>query len=268
MFNNLVESSSHRSEFRRRGSFFLFTTASYALFFVIAGIVSIYAYDARMEDQNLEIVTMMPLVDLTTPEQPAATASPSRPNASRNSDSQTNYSQRRIAMAAVDQPEIAPAKISTTPNPSLPMPKGGVFVRIGGPDSDPGPGKSQPGNGRLAQSNATIIIPNIGTPPPAPVQAPVPKVLRKAIINGEALSLPKPPYPEMAKQLKIQGMVSIQVLIDESGQVVSAKAVSGNHFLVREAQKAAYQARFSPTLLRDQPVKVSGVITYNFVLQQ
>src|SRR6266536_2622922 len=53
MFSNLIESSSHRSEFKRRGSFFLFTTASYALLFVIAGVVSIYAYDARMEDQSL-----------------------------------------------------------------------------------------------------------------------------------------------------------------------------------------------------------------------
>ena len=74
MFSNLIESSSHGSEFKRRGSFFLFTTASYALLFVIAGVVSIYAYDARMEDQNLEIVTMMPLVDLPAPERPPQAA--------------------------------------------------------------------------------------------------------------------------------------------------------------------------------------------------
>ncbi len=46
MFNNLIESSSHRSELKRRGSFFLFTTATYALLFVLAGVASIYAYDA------------------------------------------------------------------------------------------------------------------------------------------------------------------------------------------------------------------------------
>ncbi|MGH9971489.1 MAG: hypothetical protein ACREBG_27345, partial [Pyrinomonadaceae bacterium] len=66
MFNNLIESSSHRGELRRRGSFFLFTTAGYALLLVVAGVASIYAYDARLEDQSLEIVTMMPLVDLPT----------------------------------------------------------------------------------------------------------------------------------------------------------------------------------------------------------
>jgi protein TonB len=60
--------------------------------------------------------------------------------------------------------------------------------------------------------------------------------------------------------------VSVQVLVDLDGRVISAKALSGSPFLIVEAQKAALQARFSPTLLSDQPVKVSGVITYNFVL--
>jgi TonB family protein len=71
----------------------------------------------------------------------------------------------------------------------------------------------------------------------------------------------------MARQMRIQGTVGVQVLIDESGRVISAKAVSGNPALVHAAQKAALDARFSPTKLGDQPVKVSGVITYNFVLQ-
>ena len=87
------------------------------------------------------------------------------------------------------------------------------------------------------------------------------------MINGEAIELPKPPYPQLAKTNRIQGMVSVQVLIDESGKVVSAHALSGNAFLTTEAVRAAYRARFSPTKIGDQPVKVSGTITYNFVLQ-
>lgn len=265
MFSNLIESSLHGSEFRRRGSFLLFTTASYTLLFVIAGMVSIYAYDARMEDRNLEIVTMMPLVDLPVPVQPPVPAPVSRPISSTNPANNRNYSQREIAMADLNRPTIVPDKISTTANANLPMPKG--VVRLGLPDSDPGPGNSETGSGGQVSGNSAVVVP-IDSPPPPPVQPPVPKVVRKQIINGEAVSLPKPPYPEMAKQLKIHGMVSVQVLVDETGRVVSAKAVSGNAFLVREAQKAAFQARFAPTLLGDQPVKVSGVITYNFVLQQ
>ena len=52
------------------------------------------------------------------------------------------------------------------------------------------------------------------------------------MLNGEALSLPKPPYPPIAKQLRIQGAVNVQVVISETGKVISAKAVSGNAALV------------------------------------
>ena len=87
------------------------------------------------------------------------------------------------------------------------------------------------------------------------------------MITGLALQLPKPSYPPLAKQSGAHGAVSVQVLIDESGKVISAKAVLGNPLLRAAAQQAAYSARFSPTRLGDQAVKVSGVITYNFVLQ-
>jgi TonB family protein len=61
--------------------------------------------------------------------------------------------------------------------------------------------------------------------------------------------------------------VNVQVVISETGKVISAKAAFGNAALTAAAQQAALQARFSPTMLGDQPVKVSGIITYTFVLQ-
>ena len=70
----------------------------------------------------------------------------------------------------------------------------------------------------------------------------------------------------MAKNIRVQGRVSVQVLIDEQGRVMSAKAVDGHPLLVAAAQQAALQARFKPTLLSQVPVKVSGVITYDFKL--
>jgi len=72
--------------------------------------------------------------------------------------------------------------------------------------------------------------------------------------------------PQMAKIARVQGKVTIQVLIDETGNVVSAKAMSGPPLLIVESQRAAMQARFSPTMINGQAVKVSGVITYNFIL--
>jgi len=57
----------------------------------------------------------------------------------------------------------------------------------------------------------------------------------------------------------------VQVLIDETGKVIQAKA-TGHPLLVVEAKRAAMQARFSPTIVGETPVKISGVITYNFVM--
>jgi len=131
--------------------------------------------------------------------------------------------------------------------------------REGGTISGPGPL-----TGRVVQPPAIVTL--VDQPPPPPDPPKQPKIVSKGVITGLAVSLPKPLYSEIAKKMRIQGMVSVQVLVDETGRVVSAKALGGSPFLVPEAQKAALQARFSPTILNDQPVKVSGVITYNFVL--
>ncbi len=268
MFNNLIESSSHTREFKRRGSFVLFTAATYFLLFVIAGVMSIYAYDARLEDQNTEIITMLNPVDLaplkTTPSKP--NAAPPKGNASRQ-----NVAEREIAMARVNDPRIAPDNVSAAPNKNLPIPPAGLYT-ITGRDRDPvGPGGSEgpgSGNGHAIAGGGSRVI-EVGTPPPAvTIEKSVPRIMSKGVINGEAISLPKPTYPSLAKQLRIQGTVSVQILIDESGKVISAKVVSGNPSLATAARQAAFGARFSPTRLSDQPVKVSGVITYNFVLQQ
>jgi TonB family protein len=56
----------------------------------------------------------------------------------------------------------------------------------------------------------------------------------------------------------------VQVTVDEQGKVTSASAVSGHPLLRASAVAAAYAARFSPTTLSGKPVKIKGVITYNF----
>jgi TonB family protein len=97
---------------------------------------------------------------------------------------------------------------------------------------------------------------------------PVPRPpVQGGVLNGKAISKPQPPYPAIARAARASGTVVVQILVDESGRVISARAVSGHPLLQQAAVAAARQARFSPTLLSGQPVKVSGVITYNFVLQ-
>jgi TonB family protein len=76
--------------------------------------------------------------------------------------------------------------------------------------------------------------------------------------------LVKPPYPPAAKAVHASGAVNVQVTIDESGNVISASATSGHPLLKAAAVQAARSSKFSPTLLSGQPVKVTGVIVYNF----
>lgn len=266
MFNNLIESSSHAREFKRRGSFVLFTTVTYGVLLVVMGVISVYAYDARLEQQSLEIVTLISPQDFA-PEPVARPASPERPRASDNNN-ESNIPMRQTAMAPVDTPQVVPDRVSATPNKNLPVPTG--MYTIGARDYDPPGGAGGPGTpggtGRVVTAPQRI---EIEEPPPAPEPPQkTPKVVHKGVITSQAIELPRPNYPPPAKQMGIQGAVSIQVLIDESGRVISAKALNGSPFLTNEASRAAMQARFSPTMLNGQPVKVSGIITYNFVLNR
>lgn len=97
----------------------------------------------------------------------------------------------------------------------------------------------------------------------SPAKAPI----SGGVLNDKAINLPQPAYPPVAKAARQSGTVVVQVTIDERGCVVAARAASGPPLLQAAAVKAAYQARFSPTKLSGQPVKVTGVITYNFVLE-
>ena len=268
MFNNLIESSSHKTELRRRGSYFLFTTAIYVVLFTVAGVVSIYAYDARLEEPPIEIVMLSPL-----DYQPPAPAPTNRPPASVSQEHSKASAQavRRDPMASVNVPQVAPNWVSAQPNTNPPVPDRGGYT-VGNYNSDPiaHPGGSDRSNGPggvVTGGRGNLVI-KVEAPPEPPVKKAVPpRVISKGPITGEATYLPKPAYPPIAKSMRAQGAVSVQVLIDETGKVVSAQAVSGNPVFLHAAKQAALQARFKPTRLGDQPVKVSGVITYNFVLQ-
>jgi len=81
------------------------------------------------------------------------------------------------------------------------------------------------------------------------------------MLNGKAIYLPTPEVPAS----EASGVVLVQILIDEQGAVIEAKAVSGPRHLHPAAENAARLARFSPTLMMGEPVRVSGTLSYNFV---
>jgi TonB family protein len=84
------------------------------------------------------------------------------------------------------------------------------------------------------------------------------------VLNSKALSLSKPDTPADAKTAGASGAVAVQVTVDETGNVSEAKAVSGHPLLQQVSVNAALQAKFAPTSLMGEPVKVTGVIIFNF----
>lgn len=116
-------------------------------------------------------------------------------------------------------------------------------------------------------ANQQVPLVDLGSePPPSPGPKPILKPVSGGVLNGTALNLPPPIYPEAAKRMRTQGVVSVDVILDETGKVVAANASSGPPILRDAAIQAALKARFSPTKLSGQPVKVAGVINYKFAL--
>lgn len=87
------------------------------------------------------------------------------------------------------------------------------------------------------------------------------------VLNGRAVSKPAPEYPPEAKAARAQGTVVLQITVDEEGRVIEAKPLSGHRLLQSTSARAAMRARFEPTVVEGKPVKITGTITYNFVIQ-
>jgi TonB family protein len=95
------------------------------------------------------------------------------------------------------------------------------------------------------------------------------EAIKGGVLNGHLVYNPQPIYPPEARRARAQGTVIVRVLVDEAGKVINAEAVGDNFNsdLRRAAEHAAWRARFTPTLLSGVPVKVTGTITYNFLLR-
>jgi TonB family protein len=95
-----------------------------------------------------------------------------------------------------------------------------------------------------------------------------PKIIRKAggVLQGSATRRVEPAYPPLAKTAQVSGAVVVEVTVDEEGNVISARAISGHPLLKDSAVNAARGWKFTPTQLSGVPVKVIGTITFNFAL--
>lgn len=85
-----------------------------------------------------------------------------------------------------------------------------------------------------------------------------------AVLNGKAIKLPRPMYPSGVKGVA-PTEVRVRVTIDENGNVISAKALTGDYRFHPLTIDAAKRAKFAPSTICGKPTKITGIITYNFV---
>lgn len=147
-----------------------------------------------------------------------------------------------------------------TPTPKTPTPTPAATPNTNANASNTN--SALPGNTRPSATPT----PN-ATPKPAPSDSPSNRPVNAGVLNGRAVNMPKPAYPPIAKQMRASGQVAVQVFVDESGNVISAKATSGNTLLRAPAEAAARQSRFNPIMVDNQAVKAMGIVIYNFVNQ-
>lgn len=102
---------------------------------------------------------------------------------------------------------------------------------------------------------------------PSPESEKIEQIVAGGVLNGKAVRKPAPEYPPIAKTARASGTVAVEIVIDEQGNVESAQAVSGHAMLQAASVEAAKRAKFTPTTICGQPFKVSGVVTYNYVLR-
>ncbi|MFN2578824.1 MAG: energy transducer TonB [Pyrinomonadaceae bacterium] len=267
MFTNLIESDSHRKEFKRRSSFFLITVASYGLILFAAGIASIYPYDAQLETQTsgLELLNWVP--PITSDPDRDRPVPVRRPTSSSNTRRSSSQPVRPVRYESASNPTKAPDKVSTDANPIPPAPPN---TKIGNRVSDPVSLPTSNTQCVTCTGGDQLVRVDPGTQPPPlppPVKPPTTQRVTSVVLTSKAINLPPPAYPIMAKQTGTHGPVNIQILVDEQGKVISAQVISGSPMLTTAAKEAALRARFTPTILNGQPVKIQGVIIYNFVLQ-
>src|SRR5687767_9875170 len=123
MFTNLIESESHRGDFKRRGRFVLFTTAIYAVLFVFAGVLSIYAYDAQLESQDQEL-TLLEFIPPVPPQRTPADTVRTVSRSPGHSSGPARAPKLRELYESSANPHTPPKDIGVTATNVLPAPPG------------------------------------------------------------------------------------------------------------------------------------------------
>src|SRR6266550_3534489 len=229
MFDNLVESGSHKQDLGRKGSFILGTVAIYAVLGISFIVGSIWFTVANLDSQDLELTTLVAPVPV--PQQ----AQPDKPQEAKPVKVEQNVDVRKELIADVTRTELVPKEVSAKASDVPPVRRGVTTVQGTADTNSAAPIAAGSGTGTVVGVPTKVEVADAPPPPPpAPPRAPI----SGGVLNGKAISLPKPQYPPIARQAHASGTVVVQVTIDENGSVISAHAVSG-HPLLRAVAVAA-----------------------------
>jgi len=202
--------------------------------------------------------------------QPTAASAPvpsSSPSASGDLASKNLDARVVDSAASVKVEPVTRQKSATVPHPSD---GANMNVMSSAELQDSSPNVDTHASAVLIASEPPSATPNPPSAAPNPYIAtpnPILKAISGGVLNGTAILLPSPAYPDTARKMRTSGVVTVDVVIDEDGKVISAQASAGPTTLREAAAQAALRARFTPTKLSGQPVKVTGVIHYKFTLQ-
>lgn len=260
MFENLVESGSHSEDIKRKGSFLLGFTAIYVVAIIASLIVGILMAPAYIDQQTLELTALIAPVPVQQQQQQKQEAKPEKVDISKNVDV------RRELIADVSRADLVPKEVSAKASDIPPVRKG-VVTMVGEANSNAAaPMAPGAGTGNIISGPTKVDVAE-APPPPPPKPTPPKAPISGGVLNGKAVRLVQPPYPAIARSARASGQVRVQITIDENGNVISATPVSGHPLLQGAAVSAARSSKFTPTKLSGMPVKVTGVIIYNFVAQ-
>jgi len=106
-----------------------------------------------------------------------------------------------------------------------------------------------------------VETPPAAPPPPLPQE---PEKVSEGVLQGRAITRVNPVYPPSARKMNATGTVEVEVTISEKGLVVDATAISGHFALRSAAVEAARKWVFNPTIFSGVPVRIKGVLTFNF----
>lgn len=282
MLDKLVVSKNSTKENRRIGNFLVTSFLAMAAVLTVGMIYSLFSYNLAMGNDNLNISTLVAPVIETEFEPKPINKTPK--NKKSNSDKTDEITRKTNTLGIDENPQKIPDKVSVKPSdvksrPNQPFRLSTVdsgesifsdFSNRRNSNISSNSGIADSGVNAKSSEIIAVKSPEIKKPPAlkkepkSAAEKKEPPTMSGGVINGKAINLVTPAYSQAARAMNITGKVTVQVLIDENGSVVSAEAVEGHALLRPAAVRAARISKFSPTYLSKQKVKVSGVIVYKF----